>query len=66
MSTTEQDKPFSVLMRRLLRLLHTVSATELKNQIRWLDEFRRYQRIELPQGRAHDQEVVPCPFAPIA
>ena len=29
-----------VLFRRLLRLLNTISAEELKNQIRWLSEFR--------------------------
>jgi len=26
--------------RRLLRLLNTLSAEELKNQIRWLNEFK--------------------------
>jgi alpha-amylase/alpha-mannosidase (GH57 family) len=30
----------SVLLHRLLRLLNSVSADELKNQIRWLNEFR--------------------------
>jgi uncharacterized protein with PIN domain len=34
------EESFSVLLRRLLRLLHTVSATEMKNQVRWLNEFR--------------------------
>lgn len=29
-----------VLMHRLLRLLNSTSADELKNQIRWLNEFR--------------------------
>ena len=29
-----------VLRRRLLRLLNTVSAEELKNQMHWLNEFR--------------------------
>lgn len=31
--------PISVLFRRLLVLLHTLSAEELKNQVRWLNEF---------------------------
>lgn len=34
------EEPISVLMHRLLRLLNSVSAEELKNQIRWLNEFR--------------------------
>jgi predicted nuclease of predicted toxin-antitoxin system len=29
-----------VIRRRLLRLLNTLSAEELKNQIRWLNEFK--------------------------
>lgn len=29
-----------ILIRRLLRLLHSVTADELKNQIRWLNEFK--------------------------
>lgn len=32
-------EPIGVLIRRLLRLLHSVYAEELKNQIRWLNEF---------------------------
>lgn len=31
----------AVLLHRLLRLLNSVSADELKNQIRWLNKFRR-------------------------
>jgi len=34
------EESISVLMHRLLRLLNSVSADELKNQIRWLNEFR--------------------------
>jgi GTPase SAR1 family protein len=33
-------EPIGVLFKRLLRLLHTVSAEELKNQTRWLNEFK--------------------------
>ena len=36
--STEEAVP--VLRRRLLRLLNTVSADELKNQMRWLNEFK--------------------------
>ena len=31
------EEPIGVLLQRLLRLLNTVSAEELKNQIRWLN-----------------------------
>ena len=34
------EEPISVFMHRLLRLLNSVTADELKNQIRWLNEFR--------------------------
>lgn len=34
------EEPIGTLLHRLLRLLNTVSANELKNQIRWLNEFR--------------------------
>jgi hypothetical protein len=34
------EEPISLLVHRLLRLLNSVSAEELKNQIRWLNEFR--------------------------
>lgn len=34
------EEPISILMHRLLRLLNSVSAEDLKNQIRWLNEFR--------------------------
>jgi alpha-amylase/alpha-mannosidase (GH57 family) len=34
------EEPIGVLFRRLLRLLSSVSADELKNQTRWLNEFR--------------------------
>ena len=34
------EESISVLLHRLLRLLNSVSADELKNQIRWLNEFR--------------------------
>jgi predicted nuclease of predicted toxin-antitoxin system len=34
------EEAVDVVRRRLLRLLNTVSAEELKNQIRWLNEFR--------------------------
>jgi len=33
------EESIRVLMHRLLRLLNSVSAEELKNQIRWLNEF---------------------------
>ena len=33
-------EPIGVLIHRLLRLLNSVSAEELKNQIRWLNEFK--------------------------
>lgn len=36
--STEESTP--VLRRRLLRLLNTFSADDLKNQIRWLNEFK--------------------------
>lgn len=36
--TTEE--PIGVLLNRLLQLLNSVAADELKNQIRWLNEFR--------------------------
>lgn len=36
--STEESIP--VLRRRLLSLLTSTSADELKNQIRWLNEFR--------------------------
>ena len=34
------EETVDVLRRRLLRLLNTLSAEELKNQIRWLNEFK--------------------------
>lgn len=34
------EESISVLLHRLLRLLNSVSADGLKNQIRWLNEFR--------------------------
>jgi predicted nuclease of predicted toxin-antitoxin system len=34
------EESVDVLRRRLLRLLNTISAEELRNQIRWLNEFR--------------------------
>jgi predicted nuclease of predicted toxin-antitoxin system len=34
------EESIGVLMHRILRLLNTVSAEELKNQVRWLNEFR--------------------------
>lgn len=34
------EESISVLLHRLLRLLNSISADELKNQIRWLNEFR--------------------------
>lgn len=34
------QEPISVLFHRLLRLLNSVSAEQLKNQIRWLNEFK--------------------------
>ena len=34
------EEAIDVLRRRLLRLLNTLSAEELKNQIRWLNEFK--------------------------
>ena len=34
------EVPVGVLFHRLLRLLNSVSAEELKNQVRWLNEFR--------------------------
>lgn len=34
------EEPIGVLVHRLLRLLNSVSAEELRNQLRWLNEFR--------------------------
>ncbi len=34
------EESMDVMRRRLLKLLNAVSADELKNQIRWLNEFR--------------------------
>lgn len=34
-----EEKP-DVIRRRLLRLLNTLSAEDLKNQIRWLNDFK--------------------------
>lgn len=34
------EEPMDVLRRRLLRLLNTLSGEALKNQIRWLNEFK--------------------------
>ena len=34
------EESVDILRRRLLRLLNTLSAEELKNQIRWLNEFK--------------------------
>jgi len=34
------EESLDVLRRRLLRLLNTLSSSELRNQIRWLNEFR--------------------------
>ena len=36
--STEEN--IGILRHRLLRLLNTLSAEELKNQIRWLNEFK--------------------------
>jgi predicted nuclease of predicted toxin-antitoxin system len=36
--TTEE--PTGVLIKRLLKLLNSLSANELKNHMRWLNEFR--------------------------
>lgn len=33
-------EPIGELLRRILRLLNSVSAEDLKNQIRWLNEFK--------------------------
>ena len=33
-------EPIAVLLHRLLRLLNSLDADELKNQVRWLNEFR--------------------------
>jgi predicted nuclease of predicted toxin-antitoxin system len=33
------EESTGVMLRRLMRLLNTLSAEELKNQIRWLNEF---------------------------
>lgn len=34
------EETLSTLRRRLLRLLNTLSAEDLKNQIRWLNDFK--------------------------
>lgn len=34
------ELPIKILIHRLLRLFHSVSADELKNQLRWLNEFK--------------------------
>lgn len=36
--TTEE--PTGILLKRLLKLLNVISADELKNQVRWLNEFK--------------------------
>jgi len=33
-------EPIGELLRRILRLLNSVSAEDLKNQVRWLNEFK--------------------------
>jgi len=33
-------EPIGELLRRILRMLNSVSAEELKNQVRWLNEFK--------------------------
>ncbi len=33
-------EPIGILLHRLLRLLNTLTADELKNRIRWLNEFK--------------------------
>lgn len=33
-------EPIGELLRRILRLLNTTSSDELKNQVRWLSEFK--------------------------
>jgi|GEM_PF-2699275 len=33
-------EPIGELLRRILRLLNSASADELRNQIRWLNEFK--------------------------
>lgn len=33
-------EPIGVLLHRLLRLLNSVSPDDLKNQVRWLNEFK--------------------------
>lgn len=33
-------EPIGVLLHRLLRLLNSLTAEELKNEIRWLNDFR--------------------------
>ena len=34
------QEPIGELLRRILRLLNSASADELKNQVRWLNEFK--------------------------
>lgn len=34
------EEPIPVLRHRLLKLLNTLSAAELKSQVRWLNEFK--------------------------
>ncbi len=34
------EEPFRTLFGRLMRLFHSLTATELKNQLRWLNEFK--------------------------
>lgn len=34
------EVPLGVLFNRLLRLLNSISVNEMKNQIRWLNEFK--------------------------
>lgn len=33
-------QPIGILLRRLLRLVNTLSADDLRNQIRWLNDFK--------------------------
>ena len=37
------EETISVLRRRLLRLLKTLTADDLRNQMRWLNEFKSFR-----------------------
>jgi hypothetical protein len=39
------EVPINVMFRRMLAMMHAVSAEELRNQIRWLNEFEAVESV---------------------